>query len=298
MKKKVFVTGAAGFIGSHLVPMLIENGFVVTALVRSKLEKKKQALEASIIVGDLAKVGSWMDQLKGHNVLIHLAAEISSKDEKDFKRNNVIATTNLVKAAKRAKIKKIVLFSSAAVTSIRRDPYADTKAQQEEIVRISKIPNHIIRPSMIYGPGDTKNIGWLIKVISRLPMIPLPGGGKFGRQPVYVDDICKIVLKLITGKYKKQIYEIHGKEYVTMAKMVQVITQKKKMRRITLSVPLVFLLMFFWLAEKIARNPKFTVDQIKSLISGEKFKGEKWWGTFDIIPTSFEAGVAKMIKDK
>lgn len=297
MNKRVFVTGAAGFVAHHLVPILAKNGYQVTGLVRLASEKG-QLTASKIIIGDLSGKGEWQASLKGHDVVVHLAAEISSKDEKLFRRNNVIATQNLIEAAKKAKIKKIILFSSAAVTSQRRDPYADTKAQQEEIVKAAKIPHHIIRPSMIYGPGDTKNIGWLIKTISKLPVVPLPGGGKFGRQPIYVDDICEIVLKLLSEKYKKQIYEIHGKEYVTMAKMVEVITREKKMKKITLFVPVFFLLIFFWIAEKILKNPKFTVDQIKSLISGERFKGEKWWSTFDIIPTSFEEGVAQMIEQK
>ncbi|MEK9146645.1 MAG: NAD(P)-dependent oxidoreductase [Patescibacteria group bacterium] len=296
MKQKIFVTGAAGFVGSHLVPVLQSSGYEVTGLVRKTSEEKNLPKTAHVVVGDLAKKGSWKKEVKNHQILIHLAAEISSKDEKTFVRNNVIATQNLVKAAKAAGIKKIILFSSAAVTSIRRDPYAETKQEQENIIRKSKIPHYIIRPSMIYGSGDTKNIGWLIKIISRLPIVPLPGGGNFGRQPIYVDDIAKIVLKLTRDRYKKEIFEIHGKEYVTMAKMVEVILAKKKIKRIIIPVPLALLIIFFWVLGRIAKNPKFTVDQIKSLISGERFKGEKWWQTFAIIPTTFEAGVSEMVK--
>lgn len=295
MNKRIFVTGSSGFVAHHLIPMLAKNDYQVTAHVKLASEKNKVKAK-KIVVGDLSQKGQWAKALKGHDVIVHLAAEISAKDPNSFIKNNVIATQNLVDSAQKAQVKKIILFSSAAVTSIRQDQYAMTKKKQEEIVIKSKIDYVILRPSMIYGPGDTKNIGWLIKMISKLPIIPLPGGGKFGRQPIYVDDICKIVLKLLAGNYKKQIYEIHGKEYVTMAKMVKVITSEKKIKKITLFVPVFFLLIFFWVAGKILKNPKFTVDQIKSLISGEKFKGEKWWSTFDIIPTSFEKGVAQMIK--
>lgn len=296
--KKVFVTGAAGFVGSHLVPYLIEKNYQITALVKSTKEKTKVDQRATIVVGDLSKNASWQQKIKGHEIIIHLAAQISANDYKKFQKNNVIATENLIAAAKRWKVKKIILFSSAAVTSIRKDWYSQTKEEKEIIVKKSKMDYVIIRPSMIYGPGDTKNMGWLINFIKKAPVIPLPGGGKFGRQPIYVRDICQIVLKVLNEKINNKTYDIHGYEYVTMRRMVEVIIKTLKSRRIVVGIPVAFLILAFALGEKIIPNPKFTQDQIKSLISGEKFKGEDWWKTFDIIPTKFEVGIANMIKGK
>ena len=167
--KRIFVTGAAGFVASHMLPLLIENGYEVTALIRNRLEKGKIGWPVKIVIGDLAKSNDWMNSLKNHQALIHLAAEISSKSSRDFYNNNVLATKNLIIAAKRAKIEKIIHFSSAAVTSIRLDEYSSTKKEQEQLIASSKIKSFILRPSMIYGEGDTKNIGWLINTIKRLP---------------------------------------------------------------------------------------------------------------------------------
>ena len=149
---------------------------------------------------------------------------------------------------------------------------------------------------MMYGPGDTKNMGWLINFVKKFPIIPLPGGGKFGRQPIYIDDICRIVSKIISSNISNKIYEIHGFEYVTMNKMVKTIVRNLGKKRIIIKVPISFLILAFAMGEKILPNPKFTVDQIKSLISGEKFKGEAWWKIFDIIPTRFSQGITRMIK--
>ena len=293
---KIFVTGAAGFVGSHLAPFLIKSGHQVTALIKIKRDKKLINPNATVVLGDLSKNTTWRDSLKGHDLIIHLAAQISSKTEKLFNKNNVIATRNLVKAAKKAKIKKLILFSSAAVTSIRKDWYSQTKEEKEKIVINSKIPYVILRPSMMYGPGDTKNMGWLINFVKKFPIIPLPGGGKFGRQPIYIDDICRIVSKIISSNISNKIYEIHGFEYVTMNKMVKTIVRNLGKKRIIIKVPISFLILAFAMGEKILPNPKFTVDQIKSLISGEKFKGEAWWKIFDIIPTRFSQGITRMIK--
>lgn len=295
MNKNIFITGAGGFVGSHLVPYLVSKGYHVTALVRDEQEKEKLGV-TNIVVADLSKKGNWQTSLKNHEYIIHLASQISSKDPSKFIKNNVIATQNLIEAAKIHKVRRIILFSSASVTSIREDMYSQTKKEQETIVSNSRIGCIIIRPSMIYGPGDKKNIGWLIKIIKILPIIPLPGGGNFGRQPVYVGDLCQIVEKLLSLKKYKKIYEIHGLEYITMSEMVKNIIEVFNMRKITLPIPIFLLKIAIILSEKILPNPKFTSDQIESLISGEKFKGENWSKNFDIIPTKFRKGIKEMAK--
>lgn len=296
--KKVFVTGAAGFVGSHLIPILTKSGYSPTGLVKNLEDKKLVHENIKVIVGDLSKRGQWQNKLKGYDTVIHLAAEIASKDPKSFEINNVIATKNLIVSAKKNKVKNIILFSSAAVTSIRQDEYARTKMEQEALVKASKLKYVILRPSMIYGPNDTKNVGWLIKFVKHSPIIPLFGGGEYGRQPVYVEDICKIVLMLLKKDFPRKIYEIHGFEYISLAKMIKFIIKNLKTKRIIISVPIPFLVLIISLGQKILPSPKFTVDQIESLTSGEKFSGDKWWNTFHVNPTKFEVGLKEMLKEK
>lgn len=294
MKKQIAVTGAAGFVGRNLLPYLIENGFGVLAIVKNEQEKCViEKLPIKIIVADLSKSGKWQEHLEA-DVIVHLASEISSKNKDDFYKNNVVATKNLIKAAKKSKVKNIIHFSSAAVTSIRQDPYSKTKKEQEDIVTCSKIPFLILRPSMMYGPTDDKNIGWLIKTLKKLPIIPLPGGGYFGRQPIYISDICQIILKMINGSTINKIYEIHGYEYVSMREMVKVIKAQFNIKNPVIIIPVVFLKLFIIVNQLVSRNPKFTIDQIESLISGEKFKGDDWAKIFDIMPTKFSDGIKKM----
>lgn len=293
--KKIIITGAAGFVGRNLIPVLIKNGYSVTALVKNQSEKVKlKNLPIIVVVGDLSQAGPWRSALKGGDVVVHLAAEISSKDPQAFVKNNVVATQNLIEAANKSKIKRIIHFSSAAVDSVREDAYSKTKKAQEALVVKSGIEYFVLRPSMMYGPSDDKNVGWLIKTIKRLPVTPLPGGGKFGRQPVYIGDICQIVLKLIETPKGNKIYEIHGYEYVTMRQMVATIKEEFKISRPTISMPVSVLKLVIVANQHLFPNPKFTGDQIESLVSGERFKGDDWAKLFDIIPTSFSQGVKKM----
>lgn len=297
IKKKILITGAAGFVGSHLVPHLLDRNNEIIALVKNSAEKSMVNARCNIVViGDLSKKGKWQKEIRGVDIIIHLAAQISAKTRRQFEKNNSIATKNLINAAKENGVEKIILFSSAAVTSIRLDDYAKTKKEQEELVKKSQMKYAIIRPSMIYGPGDTKNIGWLISIVKKTPIILLPGGGKFGRQPVFVKDLCTIVEKIIKSGVVSETYEIHGFKYVTMETMVKTIAKKIKRRKFLISVPLWVLYFAIKVNQLIFPNPKFTTDQIKSLTSGEKFEGDPWWETFGIIPTKFEAGVSSMLQ--
>ncbi len=293
--KKILVTGGAGFVGSHLIPLLLENGYMVTAVVKAEEVSRINDKRIKVITGDLSEKSDWVRKIGGYDTLIHLAAQISSKSPDEFKKNNVVATRNLIEAAKKEKIKRIILFSSAAVTSSRQDPYSKTKMEQEVIVKHSGIDFIIIRPSMIYGPGDTKNMGWLISFVKKYPIIPLPGGGHFGRQPVFVEDLCEIVVKVLKTNIKDKTYEIHGYEYVPMRKMIAVIIKNLKSKRIIVYVPISVLKLVFWLGQFLIPNPKFTLDQIESVVSGEKFHGDNWWQTFDIKPTEFDEGISQMM---
>ena len=177
----IIIPGGAGFVGRNLVRVLASENYNMEKItVLDKNEKnldyvKKYGVKA--LHADLAEKQDWYDEFNGKEVVINLAAQISSPNPELFYRNNVLATRNVLEAAKNAGVKRIIHFSSAAVLSVRKDYYAQTKFEGEELVKRSGLEYCILRPSIIYGPTDDKNIGFLIDFAKKIPFFPIPGHG-------------------------------------------------------------------------------------------------------------------------
>jgi len=184
--KKVLVTGAAGFIGSHLTEELIKKEAQVRVFVRYKSdggignleEFPEEILEKiEIIRGDLKNSDSVNRAVEGTEVIFHLGAMISIPysyvDPRDFVETNVIGTLNVLKAAQKNKVKKIIITSTSETygTAIyspideqhhmqAQSPYSATKISadklSESFFRTYNLPIIIIRPFNTYGPRQSR----------------------------------------------------------------------------------------------------------------------------------------------
>ncbi len=211
---KVLVTGATGFIGTHVVRRLLtEKQAAVRAMARDAAKAEGLGkLGAEVVQGDLADFASLERAVQGSSVVIHAAAQVSSVPRREtFERSNVAGTENLLRAAEAAGVRRFVHLSSIAVfglatsgdvteQSLRRhsgDPYCDTKFDAEEIVlryqRAGRLPITILRPSSVYGPGSTHWSVIPIKRIKKGKMILFNGGSGLLNY-VYIDNLVDAIL--------------------------------------------------------------------------------------------------------
>jgi len=213
MNKKVLVTGASGFVGSAVVRLLIDRGYTVKTLVRttSSLDNLK-GLNAEIIFGDLRDIYSLEKALKDCEYLFHVAADyrLWSLNPKELYDNNVQGTTNIMRAALRTDIKKIVYTSSVATLGLHSDSspsnentsvtfndmigdYKKSKYLAEELVKKmvneEGLPATIVNPSTPVGPGDIKPTP-TGKLILDAAAGKIPAFVDTGLNWVHVDDVA------------------------------------------------------------------------------------------------------------
>lgn len=300
---KIVIAGGTGFVGRNLVRILLKEGYKAENLTLIDYDKRNvkyfRNFSLNIVLADIAVDGDWKQELNDADYVINLAAQISSPKFDKFYKNNVIATKNLINAScNNANLKGIIHFSSAAVLSVRKDNYAKTKAEGEDIVINSGFNYCIIRPSLMYGPTDDKNIGYLINFAKKFPFFPIPGNGKWPRQPIYIDDICYLIISILNNFPNNEIYSINGKEVIFFRDMIKTVLDELGGFKFRLFLPVSVFKLAMFLYQKMIGSEEFTTDQVDSLTAEETFPEYPWWDIFQIKTTSFKEGVKIMVDQK
>ena len=204
---KALVTGATGFVGSHLAEALRGRGDAVTALVRSP--KKAEALAPlgiRIVTGDLDDAASLDRAAEGQDIVYHVAGLVAAGSENEFMRCNRDGTASLVAAASRAGASRFVLVSSMAAggpagqgrpltgTAPARPvtAYGRSKLAAEAAVTAGRLPWVIVRPPTVYGPRDHE----VLKVfrMARLGVAPVFGDGSQQLSAVHGADLASALV--------------------------------------------------------------------------------------------------------
>lgn len=257
---KSVITGGAGFIGSNLTDHLVKAGHKVVILdnfvsgKRSNLSHHKNQ-NVKIIKIDISKDNNLERYFKNIDYVFHLAglAEIipSIKNPKKYFVNNVLGTLNVIEAAKKTKIKKLIYAASSSCygtpksfpTSEKskidlKHPYAVTKYMGEELVlkyaSIFNMPNISFRFFNVYGPrlnlsGQYSAVmGNFLSQKKNNKPLTIVGDGKQTRDFIHVDDLAKAFLKTIKSKSVNKIYNLGSGKKTSINTIAKIFGGKKK----------------------------------------------------------------------
>ena len=208
--RKIVITGAAGLVGQNLIPKLktAYPGGQIVAIDKHPTNiavLRQLHPELRVIEADLAEPGAWQQELEGCTHLVLLHAQIGGIYPAEYVRNNITASERLIETALRYRIPYLVNVSSSVVNSMAVDNYTETKKAQEALTLASGIPQVVLRPTLMFGWFDRKHVGWLARFMQRVPVFPIPGNGRYLRQPLFAGDFSDIVASAletgITGTY-------------------------------------------------------------------------------------------------
>lgn len=298
---KIVLTGAAGLVGQNLIVELKQQGY--TKLVAIDKHARNlgvlQRLHPDVrtVLADLAEPGPWEHEFAGAGCLVQLHAQITAKTSGPFIRNNIDATRLVLAAARNHGVPWLVHISSSVVNSVADDHYTNTKKVQERLVAESGLRYCVLRPTLMFGWFDPKHLGWLSRFMEKTPLFPIPGDGKFMRQPLYERDFCRCVAVCIEREPEGRVYDIVGDTRIDYVDIIRTIKKVKGLRTSIVHIPIGFFAFLLRTYAVFSRKPPFTVDQLKALIAGDDFKGVDTEAVFGVRQTPFEKAVRESYTD-
>ena len=266
MNEKIVLPGGAGLVGQNLVARLKAKGYsniVVLDKHRANLAVLKQVQpDITVEYADLAEPGDWQRHFIGADVVVMLQAQIGGNDYRDFVRNNIDSTRLVLDAIKTNNVPYLVHISSSVIESVADDFYTNTKKDQEKMVLESGIPCPVLRPTLMFGWFDRKHLGWLSRFMKKVPIFPIPGHGRYMRQPLYVGDFCEHHHQLHRAAIRDGMYNISGHEKVDYIDMIREIKRATRAGTIILRIPFSLFYALLWVWGLFDKNPPFTTQQL------------------------------------
>jgi len=283
----LLVTGATGFLGSHTIPKLVEDYegkircFVRKTSDTSLLEKYSNI---ELAYGSLDEINTFENALEGVDTLINIASL-------GFGHGPAIVNACLKKGVKRATF----VSTTAMFTQLNASTKVIRQAA-EKAIKDSGIDYTILRPTMIYGTENDRNMCRLIKLLNKTPIFPVFGSGKFLQQPIHVDDLAIAIIK----SYKSdathyKAYNLSGKDEITYNNVIDITSSllNKKVMRLHLPVkPVLFGLNGY---EKISKKPFLKAEQVLRLNEHKNFSHFEAVIDFSFEARTFEKGIREEI---
>ena len=283
------ITGAAGLVGQNLVLMLRERGYHrITAIDshRGNLAILQQhSPEVTTIAADMSQPGPWQDTLTNADCIFQLQAQIGAKHSDTFARNTLDSTRHVLEACRRHRVPYLIHISSSVVNSVADDDYVRSKAGQEALVAQSGIPHCILRPTLMFGWFDRKHLGWLSRFMSKTPVFPIPGDGRYLRQPLYARDLCRALITCMEKQPQNVIYDLAGPDGMNYIDLIRAIRSLCRHRCLILTIPISLFSVLLRTYAIFSKNPPFTADQLAALTAGDVFTGVDISTTFGFTPT-------------
>ena len=200
----ILLTGASGFIGSHIDAALRASGYTVTGMSR----------RTGCDYRELTDTTAWLPHLDGIDAVINSVGIISEMEPGDFEYLHHHAPAALFRACELAGIRRVIQISALGADASATTPYHRSKLAADEVLRGCSLDWFILRPSLVYGAGSRSMA--LFERLASLPVIPLVSGGRQMLQPVHIDDLVELVLNCLSSARSRITLDVVGAKPVCL----------------------------------------------------------------------------------
>ena len=288
---RVTVFGGTGFLGRHLIKHLCNQECIIKVPTRNPakgyfLQPLGDVGQINLIKFDLSDNRKLKNLIKDSDIVINLIGILFEKKRNDFINLHYNFVKRLVDNINLNK-KHFIQISALGVNRYKDSLYSRSKFNAEEYIQKNSKKFSIVRPGLIFGPEDNFFCKFA-KMSLFSPFLPLIMGGETKFQPVYVEDVCKGIMKILKKNITNQIFEFGGPDIFTFKELLQILLKIINRKKLLIYIPkIVAIIMakFF----QVLPNPLLTEDQIKLLENNNIILNTDYTFKYlDINPVSLE----------
>lgn len=194
----VLLTGASGFIGSHLAGALIAAGHHVICAVRKAPRHDARARRLKYLAADFSRdfdAADWLPRLEGVDAVINAVGIIREQGAQTFRALHERAPQALFAACARRGVRRVIQISALGADEGARSGYHLSKRRTDDFLAGLPLSSVIVQPSLVFGKGGAS--ARLFTTLASLPLIGLPGPGTQRIQPVHIDDVVAAIMALL-----------------------------------------------------------------------------------------------------
>src|SRR5215510_9775951 len=278
---RIAITGASGFVGTHLTRRLEPEGHELVLISRRPRKDDER-----LVACDLSDVDVLTELFTGCTAIAHCAGINREIEDQTFERVHIEGTQNVVEAAKRAGVDKIVLLSFLRARPDCDSPYHESKWAAEEIVRDSGLDYTVLKAGVIYGRGDHM-LDHLSHALHTFPVFATVGLKEKSIRPLAIEDMVHVMrAALIDRRMKRQTVAVLGPEEIYLSEAVRRVAEVVGKQPLMFPLPVVCHLSMASFFEWTMKIPLTSLAQVRILSEGISEPGSPVVPLpYDLVPT-------------
>jgi uncharacterized protein YbjT (DUF2867 family) len=264
---RIAITGGTGFVGGHLAQRLAAEGHEIALIARGQ-RNHSFLPNTRFIPSDLMRIEVLANAFNGYDVVAHCAGINREIGEQNYQRVHIDATKNVINAARKSGIQKIVLMSFLRARPNCGSHYHESKWAAEELVRTSGLDYTIIKAGMVYGRGDHM-LNHLSHSFHALPFLATVGFRQKRIRPLAIDDLINVLhATLIERRLTRQTVALTGAEELYLSEAARRVARIIGRKIVIVPAPVWFHYVLAQLFEWTMKIPLVAKAQIRILSEG------------------------------